>query len=338
MSYKVNIKSIIPNKILLLFRTLRDLTTLIPNAIYDSYRYLTYSGMNRSRAYKGAHEARITMAYHQIEKGLSLSQPRPGFGVQAIERLIRELKTYIDQYGLVEPATNSIATIRSYIEFNESAGLDMTKLRNTLQNLVKVNNNQGNECANGGVKYVTSKQMARERLSTFDNLITSRHSVRDYTGLPIDDSEIEKAIELSRNTPSVCNRQAWKVHAYTDQKKITELLEIQSGGGGFGEKSSVLLVITCDLERFINVDERYQAWIDGGMFSMSLCLSLHYQGYGTCCLNWSKQRKDDKKLRKATGIKPNEQVIMMMAVGTIPDEFKVAYSPRVSTDKILTIY
>jgi len=43
-------------------------------------------------------------------------------------------------------------------------------------------------------------------------------------------------------------------------------------------------------------------------------------------------------LRKVTGIKPEEQVMMMIAVGTLPDYFKVAYSARRSLDEVLQVH
>lgn len=315
-------------------RDIRDLASLIPNACYDTRRYFIYSGMNRSRDYQGEHEARITMAYHQIEKGLSLSTPRPGFGKDVIERLLRELKTFIGKYGLVIPATNSFATLKAYIEFNEQSGLDMSNLRERVLDLYDFKGSF-ESYEEGGFVNIKLEDISNAKNSSFDEVFKSRYSVRQFTGLPIKHDDILKAVKLSQKTPSVCNRQAWRVHTYTEKNKVKELLEIQAGSRGFGDQASLLLVITCDLTRFINVDERYQAWIDGGMFSMSLCLSFHYYGYGTCCLNWSKKRKDDINLRAVSDILPEEQVVMMIAVGTIPENLKVAYSPRRSIDDIL---
>ena len=140
--------------------------------------------------------------------------------------------------------------------------------------------------------------------------------------------EIADAVKLAQKTPSVCNRQAWKVHVFDDPAAMRSLLEIQAGNRGFGEHASAVLVVTCDLQCFVEVAERYQAWIDGGMFCMSLCLALHAAGYGACCLNWSKEPADDRRLRAAAPIADAEQVIMLIAIGTLPERLDVAASPR----------
>jgi len=43
-------------------------------------------------------------------------------------------------------------------------------------------------------------------------------------------------------------------------------------------------------------------------------------------------------LRQATRIGDGEQVIMMIAVGTLPEEFEVAYSPRRGLEDVLQIH
>ena len=50
----------------------------------------------------------------------------------------------------------------------------------------------------------------------------------------------------------------------------------------------MLLIIAMDLKAFVPAHERYQHWIDGGMFSMSIIYALHSLGLSSCCLNWSK--------------------------------------------------
>ena len=64
------------------------------------------------------------------------------------------------------------------------------------------------------------------------------------------------------------------------------------------------------------------------MFAMSLIYALHSLGLGTCCLNWCVNNTEDKLLREFIPIEDKEVVIMMIAVGNLPDEFDVPYSQR----------
>lgn len=316
------------------------LARLVPNIIYDTRRYLIFSGINRSNINKGQQSARIIMSYHQIEKGLSLSDPRPGFGKDAIVRLIDELQPFLNAYGVAPPATTGLAVLREYFAFNERAGCDVDDVRkkyDKLKDTFQLDNYDLQKWT-GGTILVSRNEIEAKRNINFKEFFNSRHSVRHYTGDNISNEIIKEATEIAMKTPSVCNRQAWRVHSYSNRKDIDLLLRIQNGSRGFGEQSSVVLVVTCDLTCFVEVSERYQAWIDGGMFSMSLCLALHSLGYGACCLNWSKERSTDIEFRRTFKLPDSEQVIMLISVGTLPQYFQVATSQRSDVDRLLTFY
>lgn len=311
---------------------------LLPNVWYDTRRYFIYSGINKSRQYQGEQAARITMAYHQLEKGLSYAVPRPGFGQGVVARLLGAVELFVARYGFIAPATTALGALGAYVAFNEAAGVDMTALKARIASLPKTEPEVLEACSDGGTISVSRIELESKRAAGFKGFFNSRYSVRHFSGGSTPEVDIAEAIGIAQKTPSVCNRQAWKVHAYSKKEDMERLLAIQSGSRGFGDQASTVLVVTCDLTRFVDVGERYQAWIDGGMFSMSVCLAFHSLGYGTCCLNWSKERSDDIALRKVAGIKPEEQVIMMIAVGALPDYFKVAYSARRPLDEVLQMH
>jgi hypothetical protein len=73
------------------------------------------------------------------------------------------------------------------------------------------------------------------------------------------------------------------------------------------------------------------------MFAMSLIYALHSLGLGTCCLNWSVEQDADLRLRSVAQIAPSENVIMLLAVGHLPDELAVACSPRKDLSDVLRI-
>lgn len=309
---------------------------LAPNCFYDFRRYLNYSGMDRSLQYRGEQAARIVMAYHQIEKGLSFEHPRPGFGREVVERVLAAVTPFVERHGFVSPATTAIGVLDRYLEFNEKAGVDVDWLRSRLDTLrQRAQEARGEPCNEGGVVALTRAGIAAARKANFPEFFSSRYSVRHFTGEAIPGEDFASAVRLAQKTPSVCNRQAWRVHVFSSASDKSSLLALQAGSRGFGEKASLVLVVTCDLSFFVDPGERFQSWIDGGMFSMSLCLAFHDLGYGSCCLNWSKERGDDRKLHALTGIAMQEQVIMMIAVGTLPESFNVAYSARRPLEDVL---
>jgi nitroreductase len=71
------------------------------------------------------------------------------------------------------------------------------------------------------------------------------------------------------------------------------------------------------------------------LFSMSLILALHSRGIGSCPLNTSYTYKDEIKLRKGINLPLSEEPIMMIAVGNLKDNYKVAASPKKSIKDVL---
>lgn len=339
MSYKSILLKLVPASGRGLARNVHFALRLLPNLLYDARRYLRYSGMNRSHQHKSEHATRVILFYHQVEKGLSLAQPRPGFGAPVISRLLADTRAYVGRYGWEYPATTAVHALRAYVRFNRSRGqVEVAdKVQAALDETLRVYPDVGDALSadGGGVREVSREQLAQEREASFAGFFGSRHSIRNFSGEVVPESEITAAVACAQKTPSVCNRQTWRVHAFSDKALIQQLMAIQAGGRGFAEGIDKLLVVTCDLGYFVEVAERYQAWIDGGMFSMSLCLALHDRGFGTCCLNWSKEAADDRRLRAAASLPGSDQVIMLIAVGGLPPTLNVAYSNRPAIERCL---
>lgn len=329
-----------PPALLRLSRDVYFSLRLLPGYAYDYRRFLVFAGLNKSRPRQEERAARITLHGHQVEKGLSLAMPRPGFGMAVIPDLLRDIDGYCTCYGVIEPATAALAALDRYIAFHDRIGHPMPAVADPLKRLLERHQVTLAQLTSwqGGAMAVTRKEIASARLAGFGQFFAARHSVRQFSGGPIQDDDIQRAVATAQKTPSVCNRQSWRVHAYRDQQQIHRLLEIQGGSRGFGEQASVLLAITAELGAFLGVAERYQPWIDGGMFAMSLVLALHDLGYGTCCLNWSKEPADDRRLRSVAGIPRSEQIIMLLAVGTLPETFMVAQSPRLPVQHCLQVH
>ncbi|RCJ14711.1 nitroreductase [Nostoc sp. ATCC 43529] len=142
---------------------------------------------------------------------------------------------------------------------------------------------------------------------------------------------------MAQKTPSVCNRQSSKVYVFSSDEDKRKVLSYQSGNRGFGDQASKVLIVVSDLENFTLIGERNQCWIDGGMYAMSLVYALHSLGLATCCLNWSVEHSVDKALKKSTNIKDSESIIMMIAIGHLPEELRVAQSPRKPLQEVLIV-
>jgi len=95
-----------------------------------------------------------------------------------------------------------------------------------------------------------------------------------------------------------------------------------------------LLIVTSNLNYFDGPSEKNQAFIDGGLFAMSLLYALHFKEIGAIPLNWSYVKSQDQELHKLNEVKPNEKVIMFIGVGYPPSKFRVAASKRRKSKEI----
>lgn len=309
---------------------------LISNYIYDYKRFGKWSSTRGKSDSKVKLQAEITMDYHRVEKGLSLREPRLNFGAKVIKRLLANLKSYIALYGTDKTVEIAVNSLNEYCNFNAQGGREDQQVRLRVEELKGYTLNHESSSEGGTVKISKSQIQSMSKLDT-KSFFESRHSIRQFSDENVEMSLIEKAVLLAQKTPSVCNRQSSKVYVFSEEADKARVLSCQNGNRGFSEQINKVLIVTSDVQHFVSIGERNQGWIDGGMFSMSLIYALHSMGVGTCCLNWSAKSGQDRLLREASGIPDSEIIIMLIAVGHLPEELKIAQSPRKDLQEVLVV-
>lgn len=318
-------------------RGARAARQLVANLLYDAARYRRWSSLAKAELSREQLTALVTLNYHRIEKGLALPAPRPGFGADAVRTLITLLDQQFHRFGPDDAARSGIATLAEYQAFNRGHGIAHAEVDAALARYATMGAAPpaGEPC--GGTRAVERATVLATLPADPESFFGSRHSVRHFSGEPVGLELIERAVRMAQRTPSVCNRQPWKAYAFTDPEQRKNLLSFQNGNRGFGDGAAQLLVVTSDLQHFTSVGERYQGWIDGGLFAMSLVHALHALGLGACMLNWSVTRETDAAMRAAAGIPDSELVIMMVAVGHLPERLRVAFSARKPLSDVLVV-
>jgi nitroreductase len=319
----------IARRLKLALRPLRHVVWVFFGFAYDCSRFVRYAGW-RGRSDSRKRDYKAVKIYHRMEKSLSFRQRRTNSGWAAANDLVQLL----DRDGL-ELATLGyhenvgIKVLRDFVACSDG---DVAAARHVNGFLEKVRL----DSAEGGVVEVTADDLLAGRLDDPERFFLSRHSVRDFRPDPVPRELLKRALTLAMKAPSVCNRQAWHVYHMDHRDSIDRALALQDGNRGFGHEVQCLLIITADLRAFHTHGERFQHWIDGGMFAMSLSLALHSLGLASCCLNWSRGAADDRRLRRAVALDGAHTVITMMAVGYASDHLKVCYSARRPVQSILT--
>lgn len=268
-------------------------------------------------------EASITRLYHTIEKGLSYENYRAGFGTDNITKLL----TSLEQYAAKGYDTSSfcyqtaLSCLSEYIRKNRIFKYEDQKLEERFNKLP----GSANEC--GGTIIVSA--CAHPEKLTYEQLVTTRHSIRHFSEVPVDIGTLKEAIELAQYTPSACNRQGWRTRIVEDKEKIKIILANQNGNKGFGQEFDKLLVITSDVRAQQRNRELFQVFIDGGMYAESVLNCLYAKGIGSVPLSASLTADQENAVRAVTGMEDAEVFILFVGIGNYPDgQFLTARSER----------
>jgi nitroreductase len=271
----------------------------------------------------------ITKLYHRIEKGLSYEDFRFGFGYRTIIELIGNLNQYYKWKFEIENirVKTALNVLCSYIDRHLQSNIDVSYIVEKL----KINLEPYRALDYGGITKYSSTNVIRKSKINFYDLTQSRHSVRFFNTIPPDINKIYRSIEMSQKTPSVCNRQGWKIHLVTDPHLIDIFKKVHNGFSLKEQNLTTFILITFQKDYFSYPLERNQGFIDGGLISMSLLYSLTYEGLATCALNANLSIEGESKIRDSMGITLEEGLIMFIAVGNYPETF---ISPKSKRDQI----
>ena len=305
------------------------------NYYYDFKRFIKYSSSREIHS-KTNLEAKIVMDCHTIEKGLTMPEPRLGFGKDLLFRLIGNCEQFLIKYGSDdEQLKHTVSVLLEYLEFHKNKNFGLNDM--LIKKIKNLSLGFSNLTPTNQIDFTIEEYFSSSDKS-FLPFSKSRHSVRNYIDENIDINLIEKSIEITQaTTPSACNRQTSRAYLLSKRETIDEILKYQSGNRGFGHLSNKLIVLTAELGVFDGLHERNQAYIDGGMFAMNLLYALHSNKIATCILNCSHDFKKDKIMRKLCGIKDSEVFIAMIACGIPPANFKITISNRYNYLDILNM-
>lgn len=296
-------------------------------SINNYLKHLKYSFEDTKCNSVEQYRASIIRLYHTIEKGLSYSDYRPGFGKDNIDKLIVTLEQYSKKYDIKECFyETALDCLYKYIKKNLEFGVSDAILESRIKSI------PGNLNGLGGTIEIASITQEELKTLNYENFIKSRHSIRHFGSEAVDVELLREAIQIAQYTPSACNRQGWVIRIVESKDAIDTILENQNGNRGFGHEIDKLVMITCDVRAFQKNRELFQPYIDGGMYAQSVLNALYYKGIGAIPLSASLAGSQEKKIRKKVGINKSEVFILFIGVGTYPDSCKTTRSERMPVD------
>ncbi|WP_169914647.1 nitroreductase family protein [Rhodococcoides yunnanense] len=254
-------------------------------------------------------ECTLTKDYHRIEKGISLRVPKRPFGEAVANRIQHNLLAF------------------DGIESTDEGGREFVRYSVEALEALNLWNREGERDSRLDFELATPR--SGHDVDNVSRFFGSRSSVRSFDRTREIPAEIlNNAIALAANSPSVCNRQSWRAHLYTDPVDVLNVLKLQNGNSAFRDEVPCVAVVTVDRRLFSGIEERNQRWVDGGLFAMSLVWGLHALGLSSCMLNWSVNADRSRALREEGNIPAVEDIIVMIAIGYADEGAKRARSSR----------
>ncbi|SDF49354.1 Nitroreductase [Salipiger thiooxidans] len=309
-----------------LWQALRRESRFWRGVIYDARRFRRHAWLHRARS-EASRDARMLADAHFLEYGMALRAAQPGFGRARAVRLAGDL-----QGGGQATDAGGIGrdTLRVWTDFNAGDVPDA---------VAHLLGDQGTHEPTGpaGVTHLNPAEIARDTAFDYLAFARSRHSLRRFGADPVPQDKIRRAAEAAQYTPSSCNRQTCHLHVWTERALIDRVRAHQAGNRTFGHELGGIAVITSDLRHWEHSGERYQAWIDGGLFAMSFVHALHAEGLGTCMLNWSVDVATDKALRRTICLDDAHAVIVLVGFGTLAEDLTVCASTRLPIETVLSM-
>lgn len=303
---------------------------------HERIRFIKYFGSIHNNS-QNQLDGKLIFYSHALEKGLSHINFRAEFGKQALQALQKCMIQY-NTLGYSKERyayKNTLSCLKSY----RKKHLDTEN--SVPQNFLTLFSDFADEIESadesiGGYSLLDKNQKMDNRTKNFGELFQDRVSIREYAPEMVDLNLIKEAIQISTKTPSVCNRQSTRVRVITNSELISRTLKVQGGYTGY-KIPPVLLLVTTDTGAFIDYRERNQIYIDGGLFSMALLISIEYVGLGACALNAMFGLEAEREIRNILNIPENENMIVFITVGNLLNETPYPKSFRYSGEFITTI-
>jgi nitroreductase len=312
------VKKYIPTKY---FSSIR---LLLNNLNFVLYIYYDYKHLFKIKS-KSVKISNIIRQYHRVEKSLSKIPYDSSRGYRAVKSLINLLEKY--------EVENDIKDIQFYVGLkvlNQFFNKNKDYKSEVYIRLKKLDNY--NKEIKTGIETTSKSYFINNSSKNFENLAKSRKSIRYFSDEKVDVDLIKKALDISKKTPSVCNRQGWHTWVISNPNLINHFRKIHNGFSNKNQKLSTLLIMTFDKSVFDYPLERNQGFTDAGLYSMSVMYSLTSLGIASCPLNSNLLLKPKKEFKKRIGIPDNYTIAMFIAVGNYLEDNISPISYRYSVE------
>lgn len=274
----------------------------------------------------------ILMTTHALEKAFSLHNLKKGFGVAKSIQLTDNIEKYISKYGYSSKLEVPISLITAYLSYQKKvkfSNKELDYVQNKINKIIESIKQPETNFNKAGKLSLSKNFMQNLTNANFKTLAENRYSIRHFGDGNISEDTIQAAIKIAQKSPSACNRQAYRIHIFSGEQKDL-ILSTQGGANSFYKEANKAILITGDLNRYYST-EMHLPYVDASLFSMSLIYALTSLGVASIPLTMGRKLSVLKKVQ-GMEIPQNEIPVLLIAIGSYPDEIVVSKSDRFSPD------
>jgi len=327
-----NLKELMPQALISFLRNRKHAHNLGVLMREQSQRFIKQSGLSLVSD-QARLAAKLIFYSHRIEKGLSHSKFRAGFGTAALKNMSELLRKW-NHKGYSKEAfeyTLALSALGSYYDKHISSGTSVPTEFGVLF-LGVMEEIMASDRSLSGVR--KAGLLHSRGNGSYPDTLSTRSSIREYGLGEVDEKALFEAMRIAMSAPSVCNRQPQMVTVVNEVEKIQAILDAQGGWRGY-EYPPILLIVTSRLSSFLNSTERNEPYTDGGIFLMALLGAIEWVGLAACPLNAMFELGNEAFIRNQAAIPDDEVFIALVTVGNMPDEVLCPRSARRQVEDVV---
>lgn len=269
---------------------------------------------------------------HSLEKGMGIENPKQGYGIIKAGQLVDLLAQYSSNEGKESDFEyiEGVSVLRKYLEYSFDTGTDVKMIAKKAEMLFDTDSSFG-----AGAEWINMPQLYEKMdQKAAEYFIKSRHSIRSFKEVKIDEWDIREAAKLAQMAPSACNRQPSKIYWTTDCDTVQKMNDLIPGNKGFEQSIPNWAIITVE-RSFFNRNEYFQWYVNGGIFVAYFTEGLHANKIGSCIFQIPVECENAPLIRDLAKIPDSEAIIAAVGFGYAKDNTKILSAARRRSDETM---
>lgn len=319
----------------LIIKTKKYSVNIDEQYLYDKNFYCKYHMFTNATLNKLGYQTQLYT--HSIEKGLQHFKLRPFFQkkiLNLIDLIIKQSKfeNYKNKFSFINGINALREYKKTYVEHGWTDKEEFKKVDSFLKNYTNI------EKKKAGAYILTKKELEKDYNIDYLKFLKSRHSARNYKNETIKLDDVKSAVEMSKYTPSACNRQFIKLHFYPSGKMRDNVINYAKGKYGIYLDGVNTFIVTFDVNGLDPEGERNLGYFNAGLYSTNLVNAFHSLGIGTCFIQFSNSVKEEEELKRLNSIPEYERIAVIIFAGYYEEKSIFAASTRKELKELLVIH